>query len=45
MPKHFIFLIIGLFFGFGAGVLFSGTMGWQMQQHDDGTHDHGDTSN
>lgn len=37
MPKNFIFLIIGLFFGFGGGFLVAATSGAQME-----THDHGD---
>ncbi len=34
MPKTFMFLIIGLFFGFGGGVLVAASTGVQMEAHD-----------
>jgi hypothetical protein len=46
MPKTFAFLIIGLFFGFGAGFLVAASTGSQLQGHDhaeaggDAAHDH-----
>lgn len=50
MPKTFIFLIIGLFFGFGGGFLVAASTGVEMEghdhsdpaQHDDMAMDHGD---
>ncbi len=50
MPKTFIFLVIGLFFGFGGGFLVAATTGSQLQGHDHGpevhdhaAHDHGES--
>lgn len=42
MPKTFIFLIIGLFFGTGAGFLLAASTGAQVEghAHEDGVHDH-----
>ena len=37
MPKPFMFLIIGLFFGFGSGFLIAASTGSQLEGHD---HDH-----
>ena len=49
MPKTFIFLIIGLFFGTGAGFLLAASTGAQVEGHahedavhDHSAHDHGD---
>lgn len=49
MPKTFIFLIIGLFFGTGAGFLLAATTGAQVEGHahgaevhDHSAHDHGE---
>lgn len=50
MPKTFIFLIIGLFFGTGAGFLIAATTGVEMEGHahgeaavhDHSAHDHGE---
>ena len=49
MPKTFIFLIIGLFLGTGAGFLIGASTGAGMEDHDHGAmvhdhsaHDHGD---
>ncbi len=44
MPKIFMFLIIGLFFGAGFGFLFGATSGVKPTSHDHGAHDHGDAS-
>jgi len=42
MPKTFIFLIIGLFFGTGAGFLIAATTGAELEGHEHGSeaHDH-----
>lgn len=43
MPKTFVFLIIGLFFGTGLGFLVAATSGARLEGHDhggDGAHDH-----
>ncbi|MDM8164432.1 hypothetical protein [Roseovarius sp.] len=49
MPKTFIFLIIGLFFGTGAGFLLAASTGAQVEGHahgadvhDHSAHDHGE---
>ena len=49
MPRNFIFLLMGLFFGTGFGFLVAAGTGAELQGHDHGTashdhaaHDHGD---
>lgn len=50
MPRHFVFLIIGLFFGAGLGFMVAATTGATVEGHahgndavhDHAAHDHGD---
>ncbi|RKF14657.1 hypothetical protein D6850_07170 [Roseovarius spongiae] len=41
MPKRFVFLLIGLFFGAGFGFLLGASPGADRAGHDHGAHDHG----